>query len=232
MRRTSSSISQPVDAADELDVRRAPGRVRAHELLILAHGELDAGRSSDSGRCTMRLGTVTSSRRGSVASISRSSVEQARARQLRAVVVDLQRADARRQVDQTRQPRRRQRLHQQMHPQPQARCRAPSAHIRRADCRRPAAGRPPATGPSSGRCPRIGRAGRAGRGGSPTGRQRDRAAPCAGHGSAPGRPGFSWPIFQRSSRAITAGQTKPPRLGPSGPRMIGMSPVKSIAPMA
>lgn len=25
---------------------------------------------------------------------------------------------------------------------------------------------------------------------------------------------------------------KPPRLGPSGPRMIGMSPVKSIAPMA
>ena len=31
---------------------------------------------------------------------------------------------------------------------------------------------------------------------------------------------------------IVAGQTKPPRLGPSGPRMIGMSPVKSMVPTA
>ena len=30
----------------------------------------------------------------------------------------------------------------------------------------------------------------------------------------------------------SAGQTKPPRLGPSGPRMIGMSPVKSMVPTA
>ncbi len=51
-------------------------------------------------------------------------------------------------------------------------------------------------------------------------------------GSAPCRRACSWPSFHCSSRATTAGQTKPPRLGPSGPRMIGMSPVKSIAPTA
>ena len=45
-------------------------------------------------------------------------------------------------------------------------------------------------------------------------------------------PARSWPSFQRSAAATVAGQTKPPRLGPSGPRMIGMSPVKSIVPIA
>ena len=45
-------------------------------------------------------------------------------------------------------------------------------------------------------------------------------------------PGRSWPIFHNSASAIVAGQTKPPRLGPSGPRMTGMSPVKSMLPMA
>ena len=44
--------------------------------------------------------------------------------------------------------------------------------------------------------------------------------------------GRSWPIFQSSACTMVAGQTKPPRLGPSGPRMTGMSPVKSIVPMA
>ena len=50
--------------------------------------------------------------------------------------------------------------------------------------------------------------------------------------TARGRPGASWPSFHRSPLATTAGHTKPPRLGPSGPRMIGMSPVRSTAPMA
>ena len=45
-------------------------------------------------------------------------------------------------------------------------------------------------------------------------------------------PGASWPIFQRSAAATTAGHTKPPRLGPSGPRITGMSPVMSSEPMA
>ncbi len=45
-------------------------------------------------------------------------------------------------------------------------------------------------------------------------------------------PGRSWPSFQRSAFATTNGQTKPPRLGPSGPSRIGMSPVKSTAPTA
>ena len=50
-------------------------------------------------------------------------------------------------------------------------------------------------------------------------------------GSGRVSPGRSWPIFHSSAPMTVAGQTKPPRLGPSGPRMIGMSPVKSIAPI-
>ena len=38
-------------------------------------------------------------------------------------------------------------------------------------------------------------------------------------------PGRNCPIFQRSADVMTAGHTKPPRLGPSGPRMTGISPV-------
>ncbi len=45
-------------------------------------------------------------------------------------------------------------------------------------------------------------------------------------------PGRSWPIFHSSAWTIVTGQTKPPSEGPSGPRMTGMSPVKSTAPMA
>ena len=36
----------------------------------------------------------------------------------------------------------------------------------------------------------------------------------------------------QSASTTVAGQTKPPRLGPSGPRITGMSPVKSMLPMA
>ena len=43
---------------------------------------------------------------------------------------------------------------------------------------------------------------------------------------------LSWPIFHNSALTIVAGQTNPPRLGPSGPRITGMSPVKSMAPIA
>ena len=43
-------------------------------------------------------------------------------------------------------------------------------------------------------------------------------------------PGASWPSFQRSPPTTVTGQTKPPRLGPSGPSRIGVSPVKSSAP--
>ena len=45
-------------------------------------------------------------------------------------------------------------------------------------------------------------------------------------------PALSCPTFHSSASMIVAGQTKPPKLGPSGPRMIGMSPVKSIVPTA
>ena len=45
-------------------------------------------------------------------------------------------------------------------------------------------------------------------------------------------PGLSWPSFHRSADTTVAGHTKPPRLGPSGPSRIGMSPVKSTVPTA
>ena len=45
-------------------------------------------------------------------------------------------------------------------------------------------------------------------------------------------PAVSWPSFQRSAPITVAGQTKPPRLGPSGPKITGMSPVKSTVPIA
>ena len=44
--------------------------------------------------------------------------------------------------------------------------------------------------------------------------------------------GRSCPNFQSSALASVAGHTNPPNEGPSGPRMTGMSPVKSTAPMA
>ena len=45
-------------------------------------------------------------------------------------------------------------------------------------------------------------------------------------------PAFSWPTACRSASMTVTGQTNPPRLGPSGPRITGISPVKSTAPMA
>ena len=45
-------------------------------------------------------------------------------------------------------------------------------------------------------------------------------------------PGRNCPSFHNSSRTTVTGHTKPPRLGPSGPRITGMSPVKSTAPIA
>jgi hypothetical protein len=43
-------------------------------------------------------------------------------------------------------------------------------------------------------------------------------------------PGRNCPNFQRSAELTVTGQTNPPRLGPSGPSRIGVSPVKSSAP--
>ncbi|SHT53547.1 Uncharacterised protein [Mycobacteroides abscessus subsp. abscessus] len=43
-------------------------------------------------------------------------------------------------------------------------------------------------------------------------------------------PARSWPSFQRSADTTVTGQTNPPRLGPSGPNRIGVSPVKSSVP--
>ena len=45
-------------------------------------------------------------------------------------------------------------------------------------------------------------------------------------------PALSCPIFHNSACTMAAGHTNPPRLGPSGPKIIGISPVKSMEPIA
>ena len=45
-----------------------------------------------------------------------------------------------------------------------------------------------------------------------------------------GRASVVGKVFQRSAVTTVTGQTNPPRLGPSGPRRMGVSPVKSSAP--
>ena len=45
-------------------------------------------------------------------------------------------------------------------------------------------------------------------------------------------PGRSWPIFHSSACDDRRRADEAAEAGPSGPRMIGMSPVKSIVPMA
>jgi len=58
------------------------------------------------------------------------------------------------------------------------------------------------------------------------------STPCAGAcTSRTVSPGESCPSFHRSPRTTVTGQTNPPRLGPSGPSRMGVSPVKSSAPM-
>ncbi len=90
---------EPVDAADELDVAGAPGRVAAHRLHVLLDRQPRRGSSHDSGRCTMRDGTSICSMSGSVFSAAMSVFSRLPARQDARVVVDLQRADAGREIE-------------------------------------------------------------------------------------------------------------------------------------
>ena len=85
----------------------------------------------------------------------------------------------------------------------------------------------PATAPAGRRCRRA-----ASRSRAPASGSRRRASASDTGTKRTVSSALSWPIFHRSASTIVAGQTKPPRLGPSGPRMIGMSPVKSMVPTA
>ena len=90
---------ETVDAADELDVRRAPRRVGPHDCMYLSIASAPPDRSTTAADA--RCGTVPRCRSGRRASssISRKLREQVLERQRRAVVVDLQRADAGREVE-------------------------------------------------------------------------------------------------------------------------------------
>ncbi len=78
-----------------------------------------AGSSQDSGRWTMRLGTRSDSMSGKLGLERRSAPSSRFGRQLARVVVDLQRADAGREVDDPGQGARLQRLHQGVGPEAQ-----------------------------------------------------------------------------------------------------------------
>ena len=120
--------------------------------------------------------------------------------------------------------------------------RAPSARTRPAGCRRPGGGRRragralrrdrwrgpgiAAVAPAS--AARVASAGAASRSPSSCSATRGgRSSTSSKRTLSPGRAGRS----STGRPAMTRGQTKPPRTGRPGPRMIGMSPVKSRAPI-
>ena len=144
-----------------------------------------------------------------------------------AVDVDLQRADARASRRRPRGRRPPPAAPSAGGPAPAGRGRAPGRRTRRAGCGR-------RTAPVGGGRPAVVAARR---GCSTAGSARSRRCARSAPGSAAVRtwkrtvsPARSWPSFQRSSAATVSGQTNPPRLGPSGPRITGMSPVRSTAP--
>ncbi len=165
------------------------------------------------------------------------------------VEVHLQRADAGGEVEQSRRVTLAQPLHEGMHAEAQLQVELQRAEFhqqvgvagRRATRRSPSAAdvqMSRITGGSGGDRLRSRRAvsrsrpaARPGSGCRVLG-QRRRGVDVDAARSARCRPGLSWPIFQRSAETMVTGQTKPPRLGPSGPSRMGMSPVKSMAPMA
>ena len=109
---------EAIDAADELDIARAPRRVRPHRLDVLLDRQPVAGSSHDSGRWTMRVGTSMSSMLGS--SPRRHQVEHA-FRSDPGIEMDLQRADARREIDDHRLEQRDEIVRRQRRAQPQPR---------------------------------------------------------------------------------------------------------------
>ena len=213
------------------------------DCMYLRMASCVAGSSQESGRCTMREGTTMSSRSGMRRSTESQRFEQRLAGETAAVVVDVEGADAGgdvedageafgAQADSRAWTRKRRLRSRTLGPYSTSRYLSPSARARR---RGPGAG---------GRRPRQDRLFADGRGwdlGPRASRLAMAWSSCASmagpglrrwRGSGRGRRGGAG-RFSRARRAMmVAGQTKPPRLGPSGPRMTGMSPVKSMVPMA
>ena len=218
---TSSIGVEAVDAADELDVAGAPGRVGAHGLDVLADGEL-GGRVVPGERQVDDAGWGRRCRRGRGwrARSASSASSRCFAASSRGVVVDLQRADAGRDIDDARQLRRGGAGLRGRGRGSAGRGRARWGRTRPAGCGRPAARQ---TGDRRRDAPDAERS---------RGLLAGRAVSAGDATEADAVAGAELADLPELGVDDGAGQTKPPRLGPSGPRMIGMSPVKSTAPMA
>jgi hypothetical protein len=215
--------------------------------MYLAIASCVASSSQDSGRCTMRVAISMSSIAASDSSACSSTRASAPAADA-AVVMHLQRANARRQVDDARrsgalQPRSSARARAAAAPD-----RAPAARIRPADYGRRRAGRRrPAALRRRGRRARIGDCGR---------RRSRRRRAFAGAAPAPSRDDALLRRFGASRRLGGVRRESHPIVGPQlaelpqlrlherhgtdeaaergsiGPQITGMSPVKSTLPIA
>ncbi len=233
-----------VDAPDELDVVRAPGRIPAHRLHVAFGGQARGGvvprerQMHDAARYAHGIGV------GQVIQSAQHMIDCLLLRQAARIEVHLQRADARCQFQQAIEWLGAQAIEQRLHLGSAARDRAPVRRIRSAGCLR-------RIGVCRSRMPRRSRqfqhhsriAGsglhsicRGQRCGVGCGQAGNRRVLCQQQPGGPGRasrresardpPGLSCPVIHRSARQMVTGQTNPPRLGPSGPRITGMSPVE------
>src|SRR6187402_1659460 len=112
-------VGQAIDAPNELDVARGPGGVLAHDLRVLFDREarlwvVPRQRHVDDAR-----GDVDRVDRRQLTLGARKHIEQAREAELLAVEVDLERADARRQIHDSGKLFLPQPLHQRMHSETQ-----------------------------------------------------------------------------------------------------------------
>ena len=115
MRFTSSTEFETVDAADELDIGRAPGSVGAHALDIFVDGQLHGGvvprqRQPDDARVDFHAGQIAERVFDGL-----KCGDQIVERQDAWIVVDLQRADARGLLDDAGEPLEADRLSDSLH---------------------------------------------------------------------------------------------------------------------
>lgn len=110
---------QPVDAADEFQIARTPRRIRTHAGHVFFDGQTARGIVQESGRCTIREGTVISSRGGRSRSMRRTASTSAPRSSRRGVEVNLERTNPRCQVDDSLECLLLHRRHEGVDPEPE-----------------------------------------------------------------------------------------------------------------
>ena len=225
-------VGQVVDATDEFKVARAPWGILAHGGHVFVDGEL-AGRIVPGQRQVHDAGGHAQVAGGADARpLRRDVLQQHRQRQLARAIVDLQRADAGRQVDDAIDILRLQGLHEGVRPEARDEVQFGRAHFEQQMGVARQAGHQALVAGARVEHDRRGR----GRG-LPVLLVRVSVALSWSRASARRRavgrstamnctrsPALSWPSCHRSASMTVTGHTKPPRLGPSGPRITGMSP--------